>query len=73
MKFSEFINEAAGTFSRTPKDGYSVMATIGYIDPITSSRTLKKIYFKNRSDAEFWSKKPTGFPKGAAVEAIKDL
>jgi hypothetical protein len=49
------------------------MVTVSYLDPITASRTLKKIYFKSRDAANAFKAKPTGFPKGATVEAIKDL
>jgi hypothetical protein len=49
------------------------MVTVSYLDPITASRTLKKIYFKSCDAANASKAKPTGFPKGATVEAIKDL
>jgi hypothetical protein len=74
IRFTEYLTEQKDMgYSRTPKSGYDVMVTVSYLDPITASRTLKKIYFKSRDAANAFKAKPTGFPKGATVEAIKDL
>ena len=73
-RFSEYLTEQKDKeYSRTPKSGHNVMVTVSYLDPITASRTLKKIYLKSRDAANAFKAKPTGFPKGATVEAIKDL
>lgn len=54
------------------KGPYQVEATVCYLDPMTRQRKCKKIYFKSKFDALGFKGNVKGFPKGAAVEAIRE-
>lgn len=51
---------------------YPVKATVCYLDPMTRQRKCKAIFFKTKFDALGFKGNVKGFPKGAAVEAIKE-
>ena len=70
--FKEFLGEKVN-YSRTQKSGFGVKVSVGYIDPMTKQRQVEDIYFKSKMDALGFKDKVTGFPKGAEVEAIKEL
>lgn len=69
--FEQFVGEKADYKSKK-SNKYSVKATVCYLDSIRGKRTCKEIYFKSRFDAEGFSDKVVGFPKGAEVESITE-
>jgi len=71
-----FTNESVVTEARNYKESpdgkHKVKATVCYIKPMSGKRECKAIYFKSKHDALGFKDNVKGFPKGAAVEAIKE-
>jgi len=70
--FAEFLSENI-QFTKSKKSGYNIRASVAYVDPTTKERKVEDIYFKTKKDAEGFKDDVKGFPKGAEVEAIKEL
>lgn len=70
-KNESVVNERADYKSK--KTGpYQVEAVVCYLDPMTRQRKCRSIYFKSKFDAVGFKDNVKGFPKGAAVEAIRE-
>lgn len=68
----ESVVTEARNYKESPDGKHKVKATVCYIKPMSGKRECKAIYFKSKHDALGFKDNVKGFPKGAAVEAIKE-
>lgn len=69
---NESVVTEARNYKESPDGKHMVKATVCYLKPMTGQRECKAIYFKSKHDALGFKDNVKGFPKGAAVEAIKE-
>jgi len=69
---NESMVTEARNYKERPDGDHMVKATVCYLKPMTRQRECKAIYFKSKHDALGFKGNVKGFPKGAAVEAIKE-
>jgi hypothetical protein len=65
--------EEAAKYKNRPDGKHNVRATVCYIKPMTGQRECEDIYFASKMEALGFKDNVKGFPKGAEVEAIKEM
>jgi hypothetical protein len=65
--------DEAVKYKTRPDGKHNVRATVCYIKPMTGKRECEDIYFASKMEALGFKDNVKGFPKGAEVEAIKEM